>query len=165
MLQGMLDEMRRMWSDPVNGVANDTMKQLTNIGISTGSYYDRGRLTVDKDKLMAAIEKDSDAVMELFTKTGTAASEQGIASRLHTALTNATKRISDRAGSAASLSRVDTSTIGESIKRINQRIDSENRRLISVEDRYWRQFTALETAMSKMNSQSSWLAQQFSSQG
>ena len=60
MLQGMLDEMRRMWSDPVNGVANDTMKQLTNIGISTGSYYDRGRLTVDKDKLMAAIEKDSE---------------------------------------------------------------------------------------------------------
>lgn len=164
MLQGMLDDMRRLWSDPVNGLTNDTMKQLTSVGIFTGSYSERGRLTIDKDRLMAAIEKDPDGVTELFTKTGTTTNEQGIASRLHTALTAATKRISDRAGSAASLSRIDSSAIGESIKRINQRIDSETRRLIGVEDRYWRQFTALETAMSKMNSQSSWLAQQFGSQ-
>ena len=164
MLQGILDEVRRLWSEPVSGVGNDTMKHLSSIGISTGNYYDRGRLAINKDKLMAAIEKDPEGVTELFTKTGNTTSEQGIASRLHGFLTTATRRISDRAGSATSLSRVDTSNIGEQIKRISQRIDSENRRLISVEGRYWKQFTALEKSINTMNSQSAWLAQQFSSQ-
>ncbi|WP_269078948.1 flagellar filament capping protein FliD [Planococcus halocryophilus] len=32
-------------------------------------------------------------------------------------------------------------------------------RLTSIEDRYWKQFTAMEKALSKMNSQSTWMQQ------
>jgi len=163
LLQSTLDEMRRLLADPVSGVASDTMKQLSSIGITTGGYYERGKLNINQDKLKAAIETDPQAVMELFTKTGTTTSDQGIAARLHSALTGRIKQLSDRAGTASSISRVDTSTIGEQIKRINQRISSENLRLTRVEDRYWRQFTALEKSINTMNSQSAWLASQFQS--
>ncbi|MBS3951276.1 MAG: flagellar filament capping protein FliD, partial [Peptococcaceae bacterium] len=53
----------------------------------------------------------------------------------------------------------------DQIKRINERIDRATNVLQRREDRYWRQFTVLETAMSRLNSQSAWLTQQFSAQG
>jgi len=44
---------------------------------------------------------------------------------------------------------------------LNKRIAQMNDYLIRTEDRYWKQFTAMETALQRMNSQSSWLMQQF----
>ena len=54
--------------------------------------------------------------------------------------------------------------IMNAIDDIDKRIDRENQRLITIEQRYWKQFTAMEQAMSQMNSQSSWLSQQFGGQ-
>ncbi|KJS85395.1 MAG: hypothetical protein JM58_08770 [Peptococcaceae bacterium BICA1-8] len=44
---------------------------------------------------------------------------------------------------------------------LNKRIDQMKDYLIRTEDRYWKQFTSMETALQRMNSQSSWLMQQF----
>ena len=52
-------------------------------------------------------------------------------------------------------------TIGKSIKDLDTRIDDFQDRLIKVEDRYWRQFTEMEKAISKYNSQSMYLMNQF----
>ena len=56
------------------------------------------------------------------------------------------------------------SLLDSDIGDIDKRIDRENQRLITIEQRYWKQFTAMEQAMSQMNSQSSWLSQQFGGQ-
>ncbi len=56
------------------------------------------------------------------------------------------------------------SLIDSDIGDIDKRIDRENQRLITIEQRHWKQFTAMEQAMSQMNSQSSWLSQQFGGQ-
>lgn len=56
------------------------------------------------------------------------------------------------------------SLLDSDIGEIDKRIDRENQRLITIEQRYWKQFTAMEQAMSQMNSQSSWLSQQFGGQ-
>ena len=56
------------------------------------------------------------------------------------------------------------SLIDSDIADIDKRIDRENQRLITIEQRHWKQFTAMEQAMSQMNSQSSWLSQQFGGQ-
>ncbi len=53
------------------------------------------------------------------------------------------------------------SLIDKDVSEIDKRISRETERLASLEERYWKQFTALEKAMSQMNSQSSWLSQQF----
>jgi flagellar hook-associated protein 2 len=42
----------------------------------------------------------------------------------------------------------------------NERLDAMNDQLQMMQDRYYRQFDAMETAISRMNQQSSWLSQQ-----
>jgi flagellar hook-associated protein 2 len=66
----------------------------------------------------------------------------------------------EKAGSSAT-TVLDTYTIGKSIKDIDERIENMNRRLMSLEERYYRQFTAMETALSNMNAQAAYLLQQF----
>ncbi|MGE5328834.1 MAG: flagellar filament capping protein FliD [Deltaproteobacteria bacterium] len=90
------------------------------------------------------------------------ASRKGIMSKVYDKLNVAMKNITSKAGStASSLAYYDTSAIGQEISRLDTRITQANKRLTQVETRYYNQFTAMETALSKMNSQSSWLSQQF----
>lgn len=44
---------------------------------------------------------------------------------------------------------------------IAKRVDDEQRRLSSIETRYWKRFTEMEKAIQQMQSQSGWLSQQF----
>lgn len=46
-----------------------------------------------------------------------------------------------------------------------KKIDEMNEYLTRTEERYWKKFTALEKALSRMNAQSAWLAQQFGQSG
>ena len=51
--------------------------------------------------------------------------------------------------------------VDDQLKDMNKRIDAALERMYRVENRYWEQFTALETALQRMSSQSMWLMQQF----
>lgn len=162
LLQGILYRMRASTSAVVPGLTGryDT---LADIGITTGSYAERGKLYIDEAKLKEALSKDPEGVMNLFTKSATAYAEKGIAVRLYDDVDNALKMLYAKAGSDTSFSTVDNSAIGRELARLNERIASWEERLQQIEDRYWRQFTALEEAIARMNAQSAWLAQQFSS--
>ncbi|MEW9675994.1 flagellar filament capping protein FliD [Lentibacillus sp. L22] len=52
-------------------------------------------------------------------------------------------------------------SFGKRMKQLNKQIDTFQDRLTQIEDRYWRQFTAMEKAISQMNEQSDYLMQQF----
>lgn len=52
--------------------------------------------------------------------------------------------------------------MGRMLKDYNSRINSLQDRLSDLETRYYKQFTAMETAMNKYNSQSSSLSSLFS---
>ena len=105
--------------------------------------------------------------------------ESGAFIRIYDNMTNGIKEIVSKSGpgSESTLLRSVKSTIlidyvtkgsksllDSDIGEIDKRIDRENQRLITIEQRYWKQFTAMEQAMSQMNSQSSWLSQQFGGQ-
>jgi flagellar hook-associated protein 2 len=66
-------------------------------------------------------------------------------------------RITDKAGSNAAL--YDNSVLGRDISRLNQSISLAEDRLLRLEVRYYRQFTAMEQAINRMNQQSMWLTQ------
>lgn len=55
------------------------------------------------------------------------------------------------------------SYLDKDIIDIEKSIISEESRLVRVENAYWAKFTAMEKALQKMNSQSSWLTQQLAS--
>lgn len=168
MLSGLLSQMRQSLSSQVTGSNVDgDHNTLSEIGITTGSYYENGKLYIDETKLRQAISENGSAVMDLFTKTSTATDsstkyqESGLAQRLYDQINSTMTKITEKAGSSASLT--DNSVLGKDLTQIAKDITNWQARLNDIEDRYWKQFTAMETALSKANSQSSWLTQQLSS--
>ena len=80
-------------------------------------------------------------------------SARGFATKIYDICTNTMNSIVDKAG--ASSTTVDSSTLGKQLERLQESIKKQKERLEMLEDRYYKQFTAMEEAISNMNSQSS----------
>lgn len=156
---------------------------LAAIGIKTGLYTDKGKLEVDEAALRNALETKADAVVRLFTQksgisdssTLTAAEriqrtgESGLAWRLTDILDENVRTTRNTAGMKGSLLEIagisgDISefknAINTQLLHVDRNIGTQNDRLDAQQDRLWKRFTAMESAISKMNQQSAWLTQQ-----
>ncbi len=161
-LSSGLNQMRSNWYASVSGVSGG-FSQLTDIGISTSANYtDRGKLVIEGDgtKLKEAIEKDPQSVMDLFMKSGSTTSEKGVVRRLRDTITQTVSKVEQRAGRSTWTS--EQFLLGRNLKSVNSQITSFESRLTQVEDRYYRQFTAMEKAIQNANAQSAQLSQYFS---
>jgi flagellar hook-associated protein 2 len=135
---------------------------LASIGITSKSYLDKGKLYVDETKLRAAIQADPDGVQKLFNQSDTTSNgTNGLVNKLSDHFSQVVKQLTDKAGAVGN-SQYDQSTIGKLLGNIQTSITNLNDKLNAKENQYYKQFSAMETAMSKFNSQSSWLAQQLS---
>lgn len=159
LLKGIVDKMRFAVSSIVSN-ADPKYNSLADIGITAGEYYEKGMLYIDEEKLRGAIAANPQGVMDLFTKTSDVTGERGLAVRLYDEITKGINQIIDKAGSENSFSLVDNSALGKRISEYDKQIKEWDRKLLEMEDRYYKQYTALETALSRMNSQSAWLSQQ-----
>ncbi len=160
LLSGGLSQMRIDFYSKVDG-SNPDYDQLTEIGIETSSnYLEKGKLIIDEAKLKEAIAADPNAIYELFTSNGETFETKGIARRLRDTISNTISNIEKKAGK--SLSSLQSYSIGKELSNISTKMDEFQDRLNQIEDRYWRQFTAMEKAIQKANSQSTYLMQQFS---
>ncbi|MCZ8523605.1 MULTISPECIES: flagellar filament capping protein FliD [Paenibacillus] len=168
-LMGLANSMRSSMSNPVE-TGNPKYRTLSAIGIDTGSYTEKGQLYIKSEaKLREAIEADPQAVINLFTQDGngdTDTSDVGVGERLYQDLMGGLEKIAKKAGTSAfsdmSVFKSD-SDIGKKLTDLNTRISAGNSRLTDLESRYYKQFAAMEAAMSKYNSQSSYLSNAFSS--
>ncbi|MBP3040205.1 flagellar filament capping protein FliD [Bacillaceae bacterium Marseille-Q3522] len=163
-LSGVLSSMR---SDFYTPVANDNVatafNQLAKIGIkTTANYLEGGKLEIDEAALKKAIEEDPASVENLFRGTGTTSSQKGILTRLYDSVSDTMDQLADKAGNSYSTNH--TFLIGRQLLDLDDRITSFEDRMKQVEDRYWRQFTAMEQAIQRSNSQYNYLMQQFSMQ-
>jgi flagellar hook-associated protein 2 len=164
LITSALTDMRQALSTNVSGAVDSNFDTLSEIGITSGSYLERGKLYIDETKLRDAISQNGSKVMDLFTKVSTSTNaatkfnESGLAERLYAQLNISMGKFTDKAGSSISLT--DNSTIGKDLTRIATDITKWETRLQVLEDGYWKKFTAMETAMNKANSQSAWLTQQ-----
>ncbi|MFE7060628.1 flagellar hook-associated protein 2 [Sutcliffiella sp. NPDC057660] len=158
-----LGQMRSNFYEPLAG-ASGVFNQLAQIGITTSvNYKDGGKLNINEEKLRQAIEKDPSSVMELFTATGSDNSSQGLARRLRESVGTTIQQIEARAGNTARTNQ--QFTIGRELTNVDQRISIFEMRLQQKEDRYWRQFTAMEKAINVSNQQSMQLMSQFYNNG
>ncbi|WP_243388286.1 flagellar hook-associated protein 2 [Bacillus kexueae] len=160
-LSGGLNQMRLDFYSTVNN--SDVIsgfQQLADIGITTSSnYLDRGKLIIDETKLREKIEENPDAIYKLFMANGSTFEEKGIARRLRDTIKNTIGKVEEKAGNTLSTNQ--QFTIGRNLTDLEKQIDRFEDRLIQIEDRYWSQFTAMETAIQRMNEQSMYLMQQF----
>lgn len=159
-LTNVLSSMRNDFASTISGLSEE-FNSMFDIGLSTGSYETRGRIIIDEDKLKQALADNPDKVMKIFTNKDSEFASQGIANRLYNSVDKALKKLGDKAGSPLSLSKVDNSLLGKSISDMDRRIERFEDRLTQIEDRYWRQFTAMEQAIQRANQQSAFFAQQF----
>jgi flagellar capping protein FliD len=158
-LSSAMNKMRMDLYTPVSGGTLGT-DQLSQIGIKTSSnYLELGKLIIDEAKLREAISKDPNAIYEIFAKDGATSGEQGIARRLRDTLKDTMDSVEKKAGKASSTNN--TFSLGRLLNNMDNQIDRFEDRLIQVEDRYWRQFTAMEKAIQRSNQQSMYLMQQF----
>jgi len=149
--------------------SDGTKMTLSSIGITTGQWYEGGKLYIDDAKLKDAIQNNPQQVMDLFTKitesttdvnaTPGSSQNDGIAARLYYIVNNGINSITQEAG-GGQYQLYDNSFLGQQIDDLNQRMSDMQDHLNTLEQQYYDQFTQLETFMAQMNSQSQWLSQQ-----
>lgn len=125
---------------------------LYEMGITTsGKTSERGKLEIDETKLREAIEKDPEQVFKTFSDT--TAGNEGIVQKLRKNIDSTVKEIEKKAGKAGATNQ--SFQIGRYLNDSEDRIDNWKKKLADIEQRYWKQFTAMEQAISKANTQSS----------
>jgi flagellar hook-associated protein 2 len=157
-ISGLINKMRNDMSSLVSN--GSSYNSLASIGISSKSYQDRGKLYVDETKLRAAIQNDPDGVRNLFSQIGdTATGTNGLVHRLSDDIQQAIKDLTNKGGMTGN-SPYDQSVIGKLLASIQTDITRQTDKMNKKEDQYYKQFAAMEAAVAKFNSQSSWLFQQ-----
>ena len=156
MLTNLVSDLRQAMGSVVNGV--DGMNSLRKIGITTGAWFEYGKLHLDETKLRNAVESNPDQVMALFTNNGDTEQTRGIARRLDSIMTTGLDRLDKTAGKSTTL--YDKSKLSEKIRSYERQIEAMEERLTQLENRYWMQFVAMERALQQMYAQSDWLHQQ-----
>lgn len=140
------------------------LRDMTSLSVSTQSSSIRrfsdigitlqrdGSLQFNSAKLKSALEADPEAVEQLVTSGN--AGTSGIATRMTSMLDGI---LSKENGIFTSR----TEGIDRSIADIEKRREALQRRLVQIEARYRKQFSALDVAMSNMQQTSQYLQQQF----
>lgn len=181
--QGILfgDSSIRDLSSDIQGIFTKLMNDgasyddLNKIGITYSSdYKDGGKLVFDEAKFRAAMESEPELVSKIFT--GGDGVGKGLTKIMEKTFTpyatryasdNAVSygqrgsygRLIEEAGSEKAPTTLFNNFIYNQIKDIQNRITSLRSQLVTQQDRYIKQFSTMETLISQMNSQSSWLSQ------
>lgn len=145
LLRSIEQDMRRGLTNPVTGLTSD-YTVLASIGITTTAS---GTLELDAAKLTKALDSDPDAVAHLF------GSENGVAARLYA-------QVDKRLASSGDLESRNTS-LKRDLDQISDDKEAVALRVAQIEARYRKQFTALDSLLSQLQTTSSYLAQQLAS--
>ena len=144
-LRGIETQIGNDLSNPVAGVTGN-FTTLASLGITRQTD---GTLAVDSAKLDKALAADSNSVAKVF------GGDNGVASRLSKDLANMLKT-----GSALD---VRTTSLNDTLKSVQDDKDALDARMQVIQDRYTKQYTALDALLQSMQSTSNYLAQQLSS--
>ncbi|WP_449603593.1 flagellar filament capping protein FliD [Paenibacillus sp. Marseille-Q9583] len=135
-----------------------SLGDLNAIGITTGKYYEGGKLYLNESKLKQAISDNPQKIIDLLQGPASDTSA-GLFDKLATKAGDALERFSEKAGTnkfSADLTATykEESVMGRTLNGYKSRIATLQKNLTNAENRYYKQFSAMETAMNKLNAQS-----------
>lgn len=136
---------------------------LREIGINTSYNNGMTTLSLDEDKLRAALEGDPDKVRTAFTKTKEGgSSSDGLMMTMQNTLNTYVKTAGEpkgvlitKAGSVKAPTSLNSNSLQSQIDSIDKQIDRWQDKMSSQIDRYTTQFSRLEQLIAEMNSQAS----------
>lgn len=136
------DVMSTDYSTTTTKPLNSSCSMLAQLGIKSSSWSDRGKLTIDEDELKTAILENGDGVTKLL---------ETIANKLDKELNNRSATTELRSYGQYFNDKIQT----DKISQYKSDIITAQAKYDKLETMYYKKFTAMETAMNKLNSQSS----------
>ncbi|MBR3834077.1 MAG: flagellar filament capping protein FliD [Lachnospiraceae bacterium] len=161
----LLSNMRSILNKSVKVTMDDGTEKsfsLASLGIVTGDYSENGKLHIlgDEDdtayasetnKLKEALEANPEIFQQVFAGGG---SNPGIGTQLYDSLATSMKRTS----SSRSMTFYEDITMEEQMKDYEDEVDKWQEKLQKLEDKYYDQFAAMESAMAALQQQQSYIA-------
>jgi len=152
LLSGMRSALASSYTDEETGKTFS----LSSFGIVTGNYTENGKLHIygDEDdatyatyadRLKKALEEDPDQVMETLTS---------VFGKLYDTMTEKCAKTEI----SSALTFYNDKQYNSLLKDYEEDLDTMEERIKDLEDKYYKQFTAMETALSKLQSQQNSLA-------
>jgi flagellar hook-associated protein 2 len=178
-LDKIINEMREAINTPVDGIEGK-YNSAYSIGISTKGI--KGQLTLDEDKLRAALAEDSNAVYNVFAKldkgeqvalknadgtpmldsdgkqmykTVERSSYNGIAQRLGDIFTTAQKSIKTRAGSSADIT--EDSDLNTLLRNMQTKMSDFKKMMSALEEALYKKYDKLEEMLATLGTQMNFL--------
>lgn len=170
-LQTLLSNMRTTLNKGITvTMADGSTKTMTlaSLGIVTGDYTENGKLHIlgDEDDeqyasqtntLKEVLESNGDIVAQVF---GGSSSNPGVGTQMYDYLRKSMTRIE---GVRSTQTFYNDKTMDSEIDDYDDEIDKWQEKLQALEDKYYDQFAAMESAMAKLQTQQSYLASLFGS--
>ncbi len=137
----------------------DTGYTPSDIGLSTGSYDTNGQIEFDAEKFEEALQSNPEIVSQVMAGTVNTSSgdidieNSGLMSRLFEGMTSY----------ESNMKTVVMESSKDRIDEYEEAYEDMVLEMYETQERYYAQFTTMETLMSEYESQSNWLTQQLSS--
>ena len=151
-VRNVQNKLKMIMTSAVSG-ASEPYTALARVGISTNKD---GTMTVSATKLKEALAEDLEGVTSLFTVT-----DGDDATKNDGVMVTLAREITAMVQSPGGLIAARQKGIAQSIKQIDTRISTLTRSLGTYEKGLKRQFTALESLLSDLQSQSTFLSQNY----
>ena len=145
-LRSLLNSLRGAFYTALGG----TGRSMASIGITAAGYFEpnAGQIVIDEDKLRAALERDGESVVKMFT--GNDAAEKGLIYLFRDAFAQARKCIA-----------YSVDDINDKISNLDRVIGQLSERYDDISEKYYNKFSAMETALARLNSQAAFISQLF----
>jgi flagellar hook-associated protein 2 len=132
---------------------------IFSIGISTTGL--KGELTLDTDKLKAALADDPDAVYNVFAKldSNDEFSSNGVAQRLGDVFQSAMKSVKAVGGSSASIA--EDSELNNLMRELQTKMSNFKRMMQAFENKLYKKYDAMESSLALLGSQLNYVTSAF----
>jgi len=148
-IQNLVSNLRRSFFENIEGMG----MSASQLGLTTGSLNEGtgGQIIINEERLRAALEADPDRVADIFVKIDTSGDSPRGVGLLH----KLDGYMRDFVNTSQSVS---IKSLEDSLKRANEQIQKMQERMYAEEDKLYRQFAAMESAMQKLQQQGGWFS-------
>jgi flagellar hook-associated protein 2 len=146
-IERLASSLRMSFFEAIEGVGLSP----SQIGLNTGNFFDGtgGQIFIDEERLRAALEADPDRVADIFIRIDTSGDGPRGVGLLH--------KIDDLMRNFVNTTQsTSIRNLEDSLRRANEQIERMEARMWAEEDKLYRQFAAMETAMSRLQQQGEW---------
>lgn len=160
-LDKLISGMRDAVSTPIEGIEGK-YNNIFSLGISTTGA--KGQLTLDEDKLRAALSDDPEAVYNVFAKLDSKdvnnASKSGVAQRLGDVFTSNMKNIKSVSGT--DMNTADDSDLSKLMRELQTKMSNFKSMMNAFENKLYKKYDSMETALARLGTQLNYVTSSFS---